>query len=133
MNLKDVLKDDMKSSRIEKNKDLIKLLSFVLGESDRIGKNPTNEQIEKIIRKAHDNLVNEIGTVQSIAEAKLLDKYLPTLMPEDEIKKEVNIIISDINAESMKDMGRVIGEFTKLFKGKADMKIVSGLVREKLK
>jgi len=132
MNLKDTLKSDMISAKKKRDKTLVDLLSSVLGELDRISKSPSNEQAEKIIRKMHDNLINEIGTIQSICEAKFLEKYLPQLMSKEEIETEINIIITDINAETMKDMGKVMGEFSKLFKGKADMKIVSDIVRKKL-
>ena len=132
MNLRDKLKADMIAAKKSKNKTWAQLLSTVIGEADRIGKNLPDEQIEKIIRKMHDNLINEIGTLQSIAEAEFLEKYLPQLMSEDEIKSEVETIIVDINAESLKDVGRVMGEFGKLFKGKADMKIVFGTVKKLL-
>jgi len=126
------LKDDMLTARKESDKHVALLLSSVIGEVDRSKEKLDDIQIEKLIRGMCNNLIIEIGTTESIAEAKILEKYLSELMSEEKIEKEVDTIIADLNVEGMKNIGRVMGEFTKLFKGKADMKIVSDVVRKKL-
>ena len=132
MKLVKKLKDDMLTARKESNKHVALLLSSVIGEVDRSKEKLDDIQVEKLIRGMCSNLINEIGTTESISEEKLLEKYLSELMSKEKIEKEVDTIIADLNIEGMKNIGRVMGEFIKLFKGKADMKIVSNVVKQKL-
>jgi uncharacterized protein YqeY len=66
------------------------------------------------------------------AELKILEGFLPEQMGEDEVKKIVEETISETGASSMADIGKVMGALTGKLKGKADMGMVSNLVREKL-
>lgn len=63
-------------------------------------------------------------------ELEILQKYLPAQMPEDEIKKLVEEIIKKTGAKEMKDMGKVMGQITAQVKGKADMTLVSQIVKK---
>ena len=62
----------------------------------------------------------------------IIEKYLPEQMGEDELKKIIQDIISKVGAESMRDMGKVMGMASKELAGKADNKVVSGIVKELL-
>ena len=59
-------------------------------------------------------------------------KYLPEQLSEEEISKLVQDGIAAVSAESMKDMGKLMGHLKPIFEGKADMSIVSKLVKELL-
>ncbi|NQU68636.1 MAG: GatB/YqeY domain-containing protein [Candidatus Marinimicrobia bacterium] len=65
-------------------------------------------------------------------ELQLMDKYLPKQMSEDEIRQIVKNVISDIGAESIKDMGRVMPGVMKAIAGKGDGKLAQAIVRELL-
>ena len=65
-------------------------------------------------------------------ESAILQKYLPAQLPEEEIKKIVAEAIGKTGAAEMKDMGKVMGAVTPQVKGKADMSMVSKIVRESL-
>jgi uncharacterized protein len=65
-------------------------------------------------------------------ELEILQAFLPEQMSEDEIKTIVDQTITESGATSMQDMGKVMGALNGKLKGKADMGIVSNLVREKL-
>ena len=65
-------------------------------------------------------------------ELKILESYLPEQMSEDEVKKIVNETITETGATNMQDIGKVMGSLTPKLKDKADMGIVSKLVRENL-
>jgi uncharacterized protein len=65
-------------------------------------------------------------------ELDILQKFLPEQMGEEEIKSIVEQTISETGATSMQDIGKVMGALTGKLKGKADMGIVSNLVRQKL-
>lgn len=65
-------------------------------------------------------------------QAGIIEKYLPEQMPEEEIEKVIQLAIIETGATTMKDMGRVMGMVTKQLAGKADNKIISGIVKRKL-
>ena len=69
---------------------------------------------------------------KELVELKILEGYLPEQMPEDEIKKIVESTIAETNATSMHDMGKVMGRLNEKLKDKADMGVVSNLVKSKL-
>jgi len=65
-------------------------------------------------------------------ELEILQTFLPEQMPEEEVQKIVEQTISEIGAVSIQDMGKVMGELNGKLKGKADMGMVSALVKQKL-
>jgi len=67
-----------------------------------------------------------------MAQAMVMDEYLPKQMDEAEIKAELTKIIAAVGAAGPGDMGKVMGAASKAFAGKADNKIVSALVKELL-
>ena len=69
---------------------------------------------------------------QSEQEIKILEKYLPEQLTEEEVTDIINNVFSKVNPISSSDMGKIMGALTPLVKGKADMGIVSKIVKEKL-
>lgn len=67
-----------------------------------------------------------------LAEAKIIEQFLPEQLSEEEIDKEVKDIIAETGAESMKDMGKVMGIASQKLAGKADGKTISKIVKENL-
>jgi uncharacterized protein len=65
-------------------------------------------------------------------QASIVEKYLPAQMSEAEITAVVIRIISETGAASIKDMGKVMGLASKELAGKADNKLVSEIVKQKL-
>jgi len=66
------------------------------------------------------------------AEIKVIEKYLPEQMTDDEITKLIDQAIDDTGAESKKDMGKVMQQLMPKTKGRADGRKVSQIVTEKL-
>lgn len=67
------------------------------------------------------------------SQASIIQSFLPKQISLDEIEKIVIKIIEDIKAESMRDMGKVMGIANKKLSGKADGKTISDIVKNKLK
>lgn len=65
-------------------------------------------------------------------ELDILQTFLPEQMGESEIQTVVEQTITETGATSMNDMGKLMGALNNKLKGKADMGMVSNLVREKL-
>ena len=85
------------------------------------------ESIEEFKKAGRNDLVENL-----LKEVQVLSKYLPEQLSEDEVRSKIDEVISSVKASSIKDMGKVMKELTPLFKGKADMKLVNEIVREKL-
>ena len=92
--------------------------------------------LQKLVKQRKDSL--EIFTQQNRAdlakkeeeEIAVIEKFLPKQMSEDEIRAELQKIIATTGATSPADMGKVMGVATKQLAGKADGKVISGIVRE---
>lgn len=69
---------------------------------------------------------------QTQAEIDILMKYLPEQLSKEEVIKIIDEIFAEVKPESQKDMGKVMKEAQAKLKGKADMKEVSTIIREKL-
>jgi len=66
------------------------------------------------------------------AQAAVISEFLPQPMTEAEIQAEVLAIISETGASSMADMGKVMGLASSKMAGKADGKVIAGIVRTAL-
>ena len=66
------------------------------------------------------------------AQAAVIAEFLPQPMTEEEIKAEVAAIIAKTGAASMADMGKVMGIASSRMAGKADGKVIAGIVRAAL-
>ena len=85
------------------------------------------EAIEQFKRGSRQDLVDKESK-----ELEILKFYLPQELCEDEIKKMIEEVIADTGAQGMKDMGKVMKELNCRISGRADGKLVSDLVRERL-
>lgn len=62
-------------------------------------------------------------------ELAVIEKFLPAQMSEDEIKAEIQTIITQTGAAGMKDMGKVMGMANGKMKGRADGKLIADMVK----
>ena len=67
-----------------------------------------------------------------LAEAAIIEEYLPKQMTEEELTAALKEIIAQTGASSAKDMGKVMGVATKQLAGKAEGKAISAKVKELL-
>lgn len=67
-----------------------------------------------------------------IAQAGIIESYLPKMMTEDEVRTALQAIIASVGASSPADMGKVMGVATKQLAGKADGKMISTIVKDLL-
>ena len=65
-------------------------------------------------------------------EVDILSKYLPEQLSDEEIEKIIDEVFEEVKPESAKDMGKIMNSITPKVKGKADMGLVSSLIRKKL-
>jgi len=67
---------------------------------------------------------------KEVAEASVLEKYLPARLSDEELSVKLKEIIVRLGAKSQADMGKVMGVATKELAGKADGKEISARVRQ---
>lgn len=94
--------------------------------------------IQKQVKQRKDSAVvfseqdREDLATPELAEAAVLEQFLPEALSEEEIEKVVKETIGKVGAEGMKDMGKVMGIVSKQLAGKADGKAISTIVRKNL-
>ncbi len=66
------------------------------------------------------------------AELEVIEEFLPQMMSEDDTKAAIDAIKAELGADSMKDMGRVMGELKKRHGALLDGGMASGLVKNAL-
>ncbi len=86
-----------------------------------------NESIEEFKKGNRDDLVQKTEE-----EIKILEEYLPEQLSEEEVDKTIEEIFALVKPTSQKDMGAIMKEATAKLKGKADMKMVSTKIKDKL-
>lgn len=69
---------------------------------------------------------------EELAQVAVYQEFLPKQLTTDELTAEVQAIIAEVGATSMKDMGKVMGIASKKLAGRADGKDISAKVKELL-
>jgi hypothetical protein len=94
--------------------------------------------LQKLIKQRQDSIAiyeqqgrTDLATTEK-EEIAVIQKYLPKMMDEGELRAALQVIITEVGATSAKDMGKVMGVATKQFAGKADGRVVSAMVKELL-
>ena len=97
-----------------------------------------NQILTKMVKQRRESIAQyEAGGRQDLVdqeqfEITLLMTYLPEQLSTEEIRVQVISVIEDCGASSMRDMGKVMGALNTNLQGKADMSIVSSLVKAEL-
>ena len=85
------------------------------------------EAAEQFVAGARQDLADN-----ELAEAAALEKYLPKQLSPDEVKAKIQVIIAQVGASSIRDMGKVMGVANKALAGLSDGRTISGIVKELL-
>jgi uncharacterized protein YqeY len=85
------------------------------------------DSIQQFSDAGRDDLVEK-----EQAEVEVISKYMPEQLDEAEITAIVEAVISETGADSMKDMGKLMGVLKPKLDGKADMSFVNQIIRKKL-
>ena len=147
MTLRATLDSDLKEAM--RNKDVIKrtVLRTVLSEirNTEIAKQNTLDDsgIEVVITKQAQQRKDSIEAYITAERHDLVDKetqelnilssYLPEQMSDGEVREIVKSVIRHVGAENISDMGKVMGAIMPKVRGRADGKVVNGMVTQILK
>lgn len=136
------LKEAMKN-KDDLRKNTITLLRSAILQVEKDTQKELNEEemisiVSKEVKKRKDSIADyeKAGREDIIEnlkkEIEILSKYLPEQLSKEEIVQLVQNAIVEVNATSPKDMGKVMQNLRPKTNGKADGKLVSEIVREKL-
>ncbi len=144
--LKQLITNDMKLAMKAKDKEALKAIRMILGA---IKQKEIDERIEltdaqsvsiiqKMVKQRKDSIAqfSDAGRTDLVdieeAELLIINNYMPKQLSKDEIEAAVIKAISATGADSMKDMGKLMGALKGQLDGKADMGDVSKLIKAKL-
>ena len=146
MSLKQQLTEDMKTAMKSGEKDRLAVIRLILAD---IKRKEVDERIElddaqvmavleKMLKQRKDSITQfeaaareDLAAIER-AEVVVIEKYLPAKMGEAEIQEAVTAAIKATGAASPADMGKVMGVLKGQLAGKADMGLVSQLIKKSL-
>lgn len=134
----------MKTAMKAKDKESLAALraiksAILLAETEKGGKDELNEATEmallqKLVKQRKESAEifskenrQDLADVE-INQAKVIEKFLPQQLSDEELKTAVEAIVSKVGATSKKDMGKVMGIASKELAGKADGKRIAAVV-----
>ncbi len=148
MSLKEQIDGDIKQAMLNKRKDELRALRAIkslilLAETEKGKQGQLNEDVEmgilmKAAKQRRDSLqIYEDQGRQDLAqkekeELTIIERYLPIQMSDKDIEIELNAIITNISAQGMKDMGKVMGLASKKLAGKAEGKKIAAITKKLL-
>ena len=111
----------LKAQRIDKGEDLtdqecIQILQSLV------------KQLKLSIEQYEKGGRDDLAKIE-LFELELIEKYLPEQLKDDDVRALVRKTIKSIGAQSMQDMGRVMGAIMKHLTGAADGKMIQRIVR----
>ena len=146
MSLKEQLTDDMKAAMRAKESARLATVRLIIAEIKRKEVDEQTELndeqvvavIEKMVKQRKDSISQfEAGGRADLAEIEkgelaILSAYMPAGLSDEEVAAEVAAAVAATGAVGPQDMGKVMGVLKPKLAGRADMTVVSGLVKKAL-
>ena len=146
MSLKGTITDDMKTAMKAGDKDRLRVVRLMLAAIKQIEVDQRIELddaavlsvLDKMVKQRRDSVEQfQKGNRQDLvdielAEIVVLEGYLPEQMSDAELEALIDAAISATGAESIRDMGKVMGQIKSKAAGRADMSAVGARVKARL-
>ena len=146
MSLKGTIADDMKTAMKAGDKDRLKVVRLILAAIKQVEVDTRSELddaavlgvLEKMVKQRRDSVEqytkggrSDLADIET-AEIAVLETYLPEQLSDAEIDAIIDEVISATGADSIRDMGKVMGAIKGRIAGQADMGVVGGKVKARL-
>lgn len=131
-------KDQVSLNAIRSIKSAILLAKTAEGAKDNLEDTDIIKIIQKLAKQRKEAAEQYIAAKRQeladneLAEASVLEKYLPKMLSEAEVEAKLKEIIAEVGAKLPSDMGKVMGTATKKLAGLADGRLISTLVKKLL-
>jgi uncharacterized protein YqeY len=147
MSLEQIINDGIKTAMLAKDKVRLEslravkaaiLLAKTSENSKDFDETAEIKMLQKLVKQRRETAEIYIASNRQdladkeLAEADIIEEFLPKQMTPQEIESTVKAIIEETGAKSVKDMGRVMGTAAKRMAGKADGKLIAGFVKKLL-
>tara|TARA_B110000261_G_scaffold9213_1_gene9210 strand:+ start:4818 stop:5267 length:450 start_codon:yes stop_codon:yes gene_type:complete len=147
MSLEKKIMEAIKTAMKEKNQQALAAMRAVKaelillktsGSLSELNEIDENKILQKLVKQRKDSASifseqnREDLVIPELEQAEIISRFLPKQMSENEVEIVVVEIISKTGANSMKDMGKVMGLINSQLAGKADGKTISGIVKKML-
>ena len=137
------IKEAMKARNVDKLAALRAVKSAIMLEATKDGMPEVSDDVSlkliaKLVKQRKDSAAIFIEqnrqdlAVDENNQLAYLEPYLPAQMGEEEVRKIVQDVITQVGATSPADMGKCMGPLMGRLKGKADGSLISKLVKEEL-
>ena len=144
--VKQRIQDDIKAAMRSKDQDRVSTLRFILAaikqkeidENIKLDEVQTLAVLDKMVKQHRDSIAQyqQGGRADLVAketrQLAIVQSYLPEPLTDAEINELLQLAITETGAKSIQDMSKVMGMLKPKVQGRADMGIISGLVKEKL-
>ena len=146
MSLKDQITEDMKSAMKAGDKDRLKVVRLIRAAIKQIEVDKRIELddaavltvLDKMVKQRRDSVEqfqkgnrNDLADIE-LAEIVVLQDYLPEQLSDEELDAMIDEAISATGAETIRDMGKVMGQIKAKAAGAADMGAVGAKVKARL-
>jgi len=146
MSLKGKITDDMKSAMKAGEKDRLKAVRLILAAIKQIEVDQRIEiddatvlaVLDKMVKQRRDSVEqfqkggrDDLVNIE-LAEIAVIETYLPEQLSNEELDALIDDVISATGAESIRDMGKVMGQIKTQAAGRADMGAVGAKVKARL-
>ena len=141
-NINNDIKEAMKNKDKEKLNVVRMLKSAIQMAQIELKHELSDDEIINVISKQikmRNDAINEIKKAdrqdlisQNEKEIEILNSYLPPKLSDEEVNKILDEAVSLVNPTSSKDMGKIMKEVSSKVAGRADMSVVSTLIRDRL-
>lgn len=131
-------KDSVAMNAVRAVKGEILLFKTAEGGSREVTDEDVLKMIRKLVKQRRESAEQYVAAGRKeladneLAEAAVIEKYLPKQLSEAEVEAKVEEIIAALGATSLKEMGKVMGAANAALAGQADGKTISGIVRKLL-
>ena len=131
-------KDSVAMNAVRAVKGEILLFKTAEGGSREVTDEDVLKMIRKLVKQRRESAEHYVAAGRKeladneLAEAAVIEKYLPKQLSEAEVEAKVKEIIAALGATSLKEMGKVMGAANAALAGQADGKTISGIVRKLL-
>ena len=147
MALKERLLEDIKTAMKAKQPERLEVLRFlnaaIKNREIELRPNPVSDsEVMVVIQKLTKQRIDSIEQFRAAnredlaskeeSELVILKEYLPTQLSEAEVKNLVQAAITEAGASTIKDMGKVMKLASEKAQGRADNKLLSQYIKEKL-
>ena len=146
--MEETINNDLKTAMLARDEATVRGLraiksAIILAKTEKgaggvIAPEKEVQMLQKLVKQRKDSIAefekaNRQDLIQKEKdEVAVIEKYLPAMMSEDQIREVVKQAIAATGAATQKEMGKVMGMVSKQLAGKADNKLVADIVKSLL-